>query len=53
LEEALKDVEFFKCDRTDSLVVELAIVLYDSGVSLRKTQRVLACIGAERSHVAI
>ena len=49
----LEEISFFERDRTDSFVVDLAIVLYDSSVSLRKTQRVLARIGAERSHVAI
>ena len=53
LEEALKYVEFFKRDRTESVVAELAIVLYNSGVSLHKTERVLGWIGVERSHVAV
>ena len=53
LEEALEDVEFFERDRTESFVVELAIGLYNSGVSLRKTERVLGWIGVERSHVAV
>jgi transposase-like protein len=53
LEEALENVEFFERDRTESFVVELAIGLYNSGVSLRKTERVLGWIGVERSHVAV
>ena len=53
LEEALEDVEFVERDRTESFDVELAIVLYNSGVSLRKTERVLGWIGVERSHVAV
>lgn len=53
LEDALEDVELFERDRTDAFVVELAIVLYNSGVSLRKTQRVLGWIGVECSHVAV
>jgi transposase-like protein len=32
---------------------ELAILLYDSGVSLRRVKQVLGWIGVERSHVAI
>ena len=53
LEEALEEIEFFERERTDPFAVELAVVLYDSGVSLRKTERVLGWIGVERSHVAI
>ena len=53
LEEALEDVEFFERDRTESFVVELAIVFHNSGVSLRETERVLGWIGVERSHVAV
>jgi len=37
----------------DRQFVELAILLYDCGVSLRKGKRVLGLIGIERSHVAI
>ena len=53
LGEALEEPNVFKRDRTESFVVELAIVLYNSGVSLRKTERVLGRINVERSHVAI
>ena len=53
LEEALEDVEFFERDRTESVVVELATGLYNSGVSLRKTERVLGWTGIERSHVTV
>ena len=38
LEEALEDVEFFERNRTDAFAVKLMIVLYNSGVSLRKTE---------------
>jgi putative transposase len=53
LEDALEEIRFFERDRTDTFVVELAIILYDSGVSLRKTKRVLGWIGVECSHVAV
>lgn len=53
VKDALAEVEFFERDRTDRFTVELAIVLYNSGVSLRKTRRVLRWLGVERSHVAI
>ena len=53
LEDALEEFNFFERERTDRFYVELAIVLYNSGVSLRKTQRVLGWLGVSRSHVAI
>ena len=53
LTEVLDEIEFFERERTDRQFVELAILLYDCGVSLRKVERVLSWIGVERSHVAI
>ena len=53
LKDALEEIEFFERERTERFYVELAIVLYNSGVSLRKTQRVLGWLGIERSHIAI
>jgi putative transposase len=53
LDEVLDSIDFFERDRTDRHLVELAILLYDSGVSVRKVKRVLGWIGVERSHVAI
>lgn len=53
LTEVLDEIEFFERERTDRQVVELAILLYDCGVSLRKVARVLGWIGVERSHVAV
>jgi transposase-like protein len=53
LTEVLDEIEFFERERTDRQFVELAILLYDCGVSLRKVERVLGWIGVERSHVAI
>jgi putative transposase len=53
LEDALEELNVFERVRTDAFVVELAIVLYNSGVSLRKTKRVLGWIGVECSHVAV
>jgi putative transposase len=53
LTEVLDEIEFFERERTDRQFVELAILLYDCGVSLRKVKRVLGWIGVERSHVAI
>ena len=53
LEEALEELNVFERERTDLFVVELAIVLYDSGVSLRKIQRILGWLGVDRSHVAV
>jgi hypothetical protein len=43
----------FERERTDAFVVELAIVLYNSGVILHKIERVLGWIGADYSHVAV
>ena len=53
LAEVLDEIEFFERERTDRQVVELAILLYNHGVSLRKVERVLGWLGVERSHVAI
>jgi hypothetical protein len=53
LDKALRDGEFFDRERTDRHVVELAILLYDSGVSLRRVQQVLSWLGVQRSHVAV
>ena len=53
LTEVLDEIEFFERERTDRQFVELAILLYDCGVSLRKVKRVLGWIGVERSHVAV
>ena len=53
LTEVLDETEFFERERTDRQLDELAILLYDCGVSLRKVKRVLGWIGVERSHVAI
>ena len=53
LEDALEELNFFERERTERFYVELAIVLYNSGVSLRKTQRVLGWLGIERAPVAI
>jgi len=44
---------FFKRERTDRQFVELVILLYDFGVSLRKVERVLGWIGVKPSDVAI
>ena len=53
LADVLDEIEFFERERTDRQFVELAILLYDFGVSLRKVERVLGWIGVERSHVAV
>jgi transposase-like protein len=53
LTEALDEIEFFERERTDRHLVELAILLYNCGMSLRKVERVLGWLGVERSHVAI
>ena len=53
LTEVLEEIEFFERERTDRQSVELAILLYNHGVSLRKVKRVLGWLGVERSHVAI
>ena len=53
LAEVLEEIEFFERERTDRQSVELAILLYNHGVSLRKVKRVLGWLGVERSHVAI
>jgi len=49
----LDEIEFFERERTDRQSVELAILLYNHGVSVRKVKRVLGWLGVERSHVAI
>jgi transposase-like protein len=53
LSEVLDEIEFFERERTDRQVVELAILLYNFGVSFRKVARVLGWIGVERSDVAV
>ena len=53
LTEVLEEIEFFERERMDRQSVELAILLYNHGVSLRKVKRVLGWLGVERSHVAI
>ena len=53
LAEVLDEIEFFERERTDRQVVELAILLYNFGVSFRKVARVLGWIGVERSDVAV
>ena len=53
LAEVLEEIEFFERERTDRQSVELTILLYNHGVSLRKVKRVLGWLGVERSHVAI
>ena len=53
LSEVLDEIEFFERERADRQYVELAILLYDFGVSLRKVERVLGWIGVKRSDVAI
>lgn len=53
LAEVLDEIEFFERERTDRRPVELAILLYGCGVSLRRVSQVLGWIGVERSHVAI
>ena len=53
LAEVLEEIEFFERERTDRQSVELAILLYNHGVSLRKGKRVPGWLGVERSHVAI
>ena len=53
LAEVLEEIEFFERERTDRQSVELAILLYNFGVSFRKVARVLGWIGVERSDVAV
>jgi transposase-like protein len=53
LSEMLEEIEFFERERTDRHLVELAILLYNHGVSLRKVSRVLGWIGVKRSNVAV
>jgi len=53
LTEVLDEIGFFERERTDPQVVELAILLYNFGVSFRKVARVLDWIGVERSDVAV
>ena len=51
--DVLDEIEFFERKQTDHYVVELAILLYDFGVSLREVARILDWTGVERSDVAI
>jgi hypothetical protein len=51
--EVLDEIEFFEREWTDRQVVELAILLYNFGVSFRKVARILGWIGVKRSDVAI
>jgi hypothetical protein len=53
LSEVLDRIELFERKRTDGQVVELAILLYNFGVSFRKVARILCWIGVERSGVAV
>jgi transposase-like protein len=53
LNDALNEIEFFERRRTDRGIVELALVLYNAGLSLRKVELVLSWLGVERSHVSI
>ncbi|WP_157972371.1 hypothetical protein [Saliphagus sp. LR7] len=53
LTEVLDESECFERERTDRQAVELAILLYNHGVSLRKVSRVPGWLGIERSHVAV
>jgi transposase-like protein len=53
LDEVLEEIEFFERERTDRHVVEVAILLYNCGVSLRRVSQVLGWMGVERSHVAV
>lgn len=53
LTEVLDEIECFERERTDRHLVELAILLYNYGMSLRKVARVLGWLGVDRSHVAI
>lgn len=53
LAEVLDEIEFVEREWTDRQFVELAILLYNHGVSLRKVARVLGWLGVDRSHVAI
>jgi transposase-like protein len=43
----------FERERTGRHVAEVAILLYDCGVSLRRVSQVLGWTGVERSHVAV
>jgi len=44
LTEVLDEIEFFERERTDRQVVELAILLYNFGVSFEKVARVLRSV---------
>ena len=41
-------INWTSSERTEQFYVELAVVLYNSGASLRKTQRVLDWLGVSR-----
>lgn len=41
LTEVLDEIEFFEYERMDRHMVEVTILLYDCGVSLRKVEQVL------------
>ncbi|QLH82059.1 hypothetical protein [Halosimplex pelagicum] len=53
LSDVLEEIEFFEREQRDRHLDELAILLCNHGVSLRKVSRVLGWIGVERSNVAV
>ena len=53
LDEVLDEIEFFERERTERQLNEVALLLYNFGVSLRKVEQVLGWIGIKRSDMAI
>lgn len=53
LADVLEESDCFERERTDRHLVELAILLYACGVSVRRISQVLGWPGVERSHVVI
>lgn len=53
LTEVLDVIGFFERERTDCQVVEVAILLYNFGVSFRKVARVIGWVCVKRSDVAM
>jgi transposase-like protein len=53
LNDAIDEIESAERRRTDRGIAELALVLYNAGLSLRKFELVLSWFGVGRSHVSI
>lgn len=53
LNQGLEEIGFFEREQTDRQVVEVAILLYNCGLSLRRVTQVFGWMGVAWSHVAV